>query len=108
MTLVTTEPDMPLLRRFMEMVKATEVQYPGERTILRISRVAVSDWRNLKQSDWDADDWGNDEEEDLVSRDRPGDVYLKALKKRLGRVGVSNVEVVNEPYMEVVPDLSLD
>jgi hypothetical protein len=108
MTLVTTEPAAPLLRQFMELLEATKAQYPNERRILRISRVALMDWRKLKQSDWGAEGWGNDEDEDLTSLDRSRDVYLRALKKRLSPLGVSNVEVVNDPYMEVILDLDID
>jgi hypothetical protein len=85
------------------MVKEDQGQHPGSRTILRISEIALIDWRALKQSDWDADDWGDEENQYLTSGNRSRQVYLQALQRRLGRVGVSSVEVVDSPYMEVVP-----
>lgn len=99
---MATQSPVPLLHLFMDMVKSVEGENPGARTILRISKIAKLDWRKLTQSDWEAEHWEG-EDQALTSLSSTDEVYLQALQNRLSRVGVSRVEIVDNPYMEVVP-----
>ena len=99
---ITSQSQVSLLRSLKEMWKRVQEEHPRSRKILRISNAALLDWRALRQSDWELNNWEG-EDQDLTSADRSHEVYLQALQRRLAWVGVSSVEVVREPYMEVVP-----
>lgn len=81
-----------LLQRFMQLVQYCEENHQGQGQVLVIPLRMLPDWRNLRQSDWEAEHWEG-EDQDLTSLDRSNEVFLAALRRRLARVGIVDVEV---------------
>jgi hypothetical protein len=75
------------------------------RKIVRMSSVALYDWRSLRPSDWETNGWDG-LSQDITSIDRPNSVFLDAITERLKRFGVTKVIVQDEPnlYIEVSPE----
>jgi hypothetical protein len=94
------EERMRILRDFMHEVRECAEEHANQPMILRISAVALLDWRKLQPSDWKDDDWPYDDQ-NLTSADRSDEQFLAALKQQLRRVGIVDIERVREPYMAV-------
>jgi len=101
-TIRAQTPQLPFLRCFMNQLQESLATIPLGMRRVEISGAALLDWRKLSQNDWEADGWTG-EDQDLTSLDRNNDVFLAALRKRLSRIGIADVQLTNVDYMEIVP-----